>query len=49
MHKEWKEFKGHEVVSMEKVEGDLIRLVSPKNVTPRCTKHNKNLKLYKQV
>ena len=31
---------------MEKVEGDLIRLVSPKNVTPRCTKHNKNLKLY---
>ena len=46
MHKEWKELKGHEVVSMEKVEGDLIRLVSPKNVTPRCTKHNKNLKLY---
>ena len=46
MHKEWKEFKGHEVVSMEKVEGDLIRLVSPKKVTPRCTKHNKNLKLY---
>ena len=46
MHKGWKEFKGHEVVSMEKVEGDLIRLVSPKNVTPRCTKHNKNLKLY---
>ena len=31
---------------MEKVEGDLIRLVSPKNVTPRCTEHNKNLKLY---
>ena len=31
---------------MEKVEGDLIRLVSPKNVAPRCTKHNKNLKLY---
>ena len=31
---------------MEKVEGDLIRLVSPKKVTPRCTKHNKNLKLY---
>ena len=31
---------------MEKVEGDLVRLVSPKNVTPRCTKHSKNLKLY---
>ena len=46
MHEEWDEFKGHEVVSMEKVEGDLIRLVSPKKVTPRCTKHNKNLKLY---
>ena len=46
MHKEWKEFKGHEVVSMEKVEGDLVQLVSPKNVTLRCTKHNKNLKLY---
>ena len=46
MHKEWDELKGHEVVSMEKVEGDLIRLVSPMKVTPRCTKHNKNLKLY---
>ena len=46
MHKEWDEFNGHEVVSMEKVEGDLIRLVSPKKVTPRCTKHNKSLKLY---
>ena len=46
MHKEWDEFKGHEVVSMEKVEGDLIRLVSPKKVTPRCTKHDEYLKLY---
>ena len=46
MHEEWDEFKGHEVVSMEKVEGDLIRLVSPKKVTPRCTKHDKYLKLY---
>ena len=31
---------------MEKVEGDLIRLVSPKKVTPRCTKHDEYLKLY---
>ena len=32
---------------MEKVEGDLIRLVSPKKeVTPRCSKHDENLKLY---
>ena len=31
---------------MEKVEGDLIRLVSPKKFTSRCTKHKKNLKLY---
>ena len=46
MHKEWDELKGHEVVSMEKVEGDLIRLVSPKKVTPRCTKHDEYLKLY---
>ena len=46
MHKEWDELKGHEVVSMEKVEGDLIQLVSPKKVTPRCTKHDEYLKLY---
>ena len=46
MHKEWDEFKGHEVVSMTKVEGDLIRLVSPKKVIPRCTKHDEYLKLY---
>ena len=46
MHEEWDEFKGHEVVSMEKVEGDLIRLVSPKKITPRCTKHDEYLKLY---
>ena len=46
MHKEWDELKGHEVVSMEKVEGDWIRLVSPKKVTPRCTKHDEYLKLY---
>ena len=46
MHKEWDELKGHEVVSMEKVEGDLIRLVSPKKVTPHCTKHDEYLKLY---
>ena len=46
MHKEWDELKGHEVVSMEKVEGDLIRLVSPNKVTPRCTKHDEYLKLY---
>ena len=31
---------------MEKAEGDLIRLVSPKKVAPRCTKHDKNLKFY---
>ena len=31
---------------MTKVEGDLIRLVSPKKVTPRCTKHDEYLKLY---
>ena len=46
MHKEWEEFEGHEVVTIEKVEGDLIRLVSPNKVTPRCPKHNKSLKLY---
>ena len=31
---------------MEKVEGDLIRLISPKKVIPRCTKHDEYLKLY---
>ncbi len=28
------------------MEGDLIRLVSPKKTSPRCPKHNKNMKLY---
>ncbi|XP_064385508.1 tripartite motif-containing protein 2-like [Halichondria panicea] len=46
MHKEWDELKDHELVSIEKVEGDLIRLVSSNKVTPRCPKHNKSLKLY---
>ncbi|XP_064384347.1 RING finger protein nhl-1-like [Halichondria panicea] len=45
-HKEWDELKNHELVSIEKVEGDLIRLVSPNKVTTRCPKHNKSLKLY---
>ena len=45
-HKEWEEFEGHEVVSIENVEGDLIRLVSPKKMSPRCPKHDKKLKLY---
>ena len=45
-HREWEELKAHEVVSIEQVEGDIIRLVSPKKVTPRCPKHDENLKLY---
>ena len=46
MHKEWEEFEGHEVVTIEKVEGDLIRLVSPKKTSPRCPKHDEKMKLY---
>ncbi len=46
MHKEWEEFDGHEVVSIENVEGDLIRLVSPKKMSPRCPKHDESMKLY---
>ncbi len=46
MHKEWEELKGHEVVTIEKVEGDLIRLVSPKKTSPRCPKHDEKMKLY---
>ncbi|XP_064384453.1 tripartite motif-containing protein 2-like [Halichondria panicea] len=46
IHKEYKEFEGHEVVTIEKVEGDLIRLVSPKKTSPRCPKHDENMKLY---
>ncbi|XP_064384473.1 E3 ubiquitin-protein ligase TRIM71-like [Halichondria panicea] len=46
MHKEWEEFEGHEVVTIEKVEGDLIRLVSPKKTSPRCPKHDENMKLF---
>ncbi len=46
MHKEWDELKNHEIVSIQKVEGDLIRLVSPKKMSPRCPKHDENMKLY---
>ena len=46
MHKEWDELKNHEIVSIEKVEGDLIRLVSPKKTSPRCPKHDEFMKLY---
>ena len=46
MHEEWEEFEGHEVVSIEKVEGDLTHLISPKKTFPRCPKHDENMKLY---
>ena len=46
IHKEYEEFEGHEVVTLEKVEGDLIRLVSPKKVSPLCPKHDEKMKLY---
>ena len=46
MHKEWEEFETHEIVSIEQVEGDVVRLVSPKKESLRCPKHDKKLKLY---
>ncbi|XP_064384452.1 E3 ubiquitin-protein ligase TRIM71-like [Halichondria panicea] len=46
MHKEWDELKNHEIVTIQKVEGDLIRLVSPKKTSPRCPKHDEKMKLY---
>ena len=46
IHKEYEEFEGHEVVTLEKVEGDLIRLVSPKKTSPRCPKHDEKMTLY---
>ncbi len=46
IHKEYEEFEGHEVITIEKVEGDLIHLVSPKKMSPRCPKHDKKRKLY---
>ncbi|XP_064384337.1 tripartite motif-containing protein 3-like [Halichondria panicea] len=46
IHKEYEEFEGHEVVTIEKVESDLIRLVSPKKTSPLCPKHDDKLRLY---
>ena len=46
IHKEYEEFEGHEVVTIEKVEGDLIRLVSPKKTSSRCPKHDDIMRLY---
>ncbi|XP_064384451.1 E3 ubiquitin-protein ligase TRIM71-like [Halichondria panicea] len=46
IHKEYEEFEGHEIVTLEKVEGDLIRLVSPKKTSPSCPKHDEKMKLY---
>ncbi len=45
-HKEWDELKNHEIVSIKKVEGDLIRSVSPKKTSPHCPKHDENMKLF---
>ena len=45
-HRELDEFKGHKVKKMEKLEGDSVRLVSPKKGSVCCTKHGKDLKLY---
>ena len=46
-HQEWKEFSSHEVITLDQLEGDVVRLIPPKKKVMFCSKHPaKELDLY---
>ena len=46
-HQEWEEFLSHEVITLDQLEGDVVRLVPPKKKVMFCSKHStKELDLY---
>ncbi len=47
IHANWDDFSSHEVVSMDKLKGDVVKHVPPKKVTHFCSKHkDQELRLY---
>ena len=39
VHSRWKEFRSHEISSLDKVEETALKMVTPKNVTMLCPRH----------
>ena len=47
IHQLWEEFSSHEVITLDQLEGDVVRLVPPKKKIMFCSKHpTKELDLY---
>ena len=47
IHSDWKELQTHEVLSLERLKGDVVQLVPPKKMIAYCSKHKgKELELY---
>ena len=47
VHETWEDFASHEVISLDQLEGDVMKFVPPKKMTMYCSKHKgKELELY---
>ena len=47
IHQDWDELQSHEVLSLERLKGDVVQLVPPKKMAAYCSKHKgKELELY---
>ena len=47
IHSDWEELQSHEVLSLERLKGDVVQLVPPKKMIAYCSKHKgKELELY---
>ena len=47
IHQDWEELQSHEVLSLERLKGDVVELVPPKKMAAYCSKHKgKELELY---
>ena len=47
IHSAWEELQSHEVLSLERLKGDVVQLVPPKKMAAYCSKHKgKELELY---
>ena len=47
IHQDWEELQSHEILSLERLKGDVVQLVPPKKMAAYCSKHKgKELELY---
>ena len=47
IYQDWEELQSHEVLSLERLKGDMVQLVPPKKMAASCSKHKgKELELY---